>query len=314
MYFSTISIYSMGRAQSALQIGARLSKALSLGVSISCALISLSLSYHADASDFRVDAGYLYDSNVTRAQDPADKLSDHSYSVNLSKPVALPVSTHTRVLLSANLGGEKFANYNGLTHTTGGVQGMFQYRPSAQFYAPTLSVFARGYADHYQSNLRSGSRNSEGISMRQPVTDRIQLFGAWARNQRNAYSSVFCTEDHSLRLNLDYAATPGSTIYLTGERRHGDTVSTGVPTLALIDLAKALVQDNAYPGGQLYSYRFIATTMVTTLGYNIGISTQSALDISWLRAKSTADYIPSSAVSAPSYVTNQFSIVYLLRL
>ena len=263
--------------------------------------------------DIRADAGFMFDSNVTRANTPADKHADRSYSVNLSKPFIRPVSDHTRALLTGFLGAEKFVTYSGLSRAIGGAQGELQYRSSAEFTAPTLAVFARIVGEQYQSKLRDGYRYSLGVSIRQPVTDRIQLFGAVAHNQRYANSAVFDIKDDSARLNLDYALGPKGTLYLGGEYRSGDIVSTGQPTLAFISIAKVFAEDDAYPGGLLYSYRFDGKTVLATLGYNHGFSSRHSLDISWRRIKSTSDWQPSYSTSEASYVANQYSIVYLVN-
>lgn len=263
--------------------------------------------------NIRGDAGFMFDDNVTRAKDSADKRSDHSYSANLSTPFVYPLTEHTRARLTVLLGGEKFARYSGLSRAYAGATGEYQYRSYAEFSAPTFAVFARAFAEQYQSRLRDGWHYSAGVSMLQPVTDRIQLFGALAHNQRKGRSAVFDTIDNAARLNLDYSATRSGTLYLTGEYRRGDIVSTGQPSLELIDIAKVFAQDDAYPGGQLYSYRFDAATVITTLGYNIGFSSRHSLDISWRRIKSTSDWQPAYSASAASYVANQYSIVYLVN-
>jgi hypothetical protein len=263
--------------------------------------------------DIRVDAGFMFDDNVTRAKESSDIRSDHAYSADLSKVFIFPGTEHTRTLLTGLLGGEKFVHYSGLSHAFGGVQGEFQYRSSAGFDAPTFAVFARAFAEQYESQLRDGSRYSAGVSMRQPVTDRIQLFGALAHDERKGYSDVFDTKDNAFRLNLDYTVTRSGTLYLTGEYRRGDIVADGQPALELIDIAKVFAADDAFPGEQLYCYRFDGTTAIATLGYNIGFSSRHSLDISWRRIESTPDQRPSYATSPSSYVANQYSIVYLVN-
>ena len=262
--------------------------------------------------DIQIDAGYVFDDNVTRGKDSAEKLSDRSYSVNLNKTWVFPITEHTRTLLTGSLGGEKFQNYNGLSRVSGGVQGQFQYRGSAEFSAATYAVFARAFADYYESDLRGGQRYSAGISVAQPLTDRIRLFGALTHNERNAASDVFNIRDNSARLNADYALSPAGTVYLGGEVRRGDAVSTGRASLASLDVARASGRDDAFPG-QLFSYRFDARTVLTTLGYNLGFGPRDSLDFSWRRIEATPVLRVSFDTSAQSYISNQYSIVYLLR-
>jgi hypothetical protein len=263
--------------------------------------------------NIRADAGFMSDDNVTRAKDSTDQLSDRSYSANLSKPLIFPLSEHTRARATALVGAERFINYKGLSRAVGGVTGEYQYRSSSEFASPILSLFARIFGEQYESRLRDGWHYSAGISILQPVTDRIQLFGALSHNQRRATSEVFDTIDNSVRANLDYVVTRRSTLYLGADYHRGDVVSAGQPSLQLFDIAKVFAQDDAFPGKQLYSYRFDGTSLLTTLGYNIGFGVSQAIDISWRRIRSRADFVPSYATSATSYVANQYSIVYLVN-
>ena len=152
--------------------------------------------------------------------------------------------------------------------------------------------------------------------MRKPVTDHISLFGALAHNERSARSSVFTGRDNSARLNVDYALTPTSTFYVTGEFRRGDTVSDGVSngpnSLANLDIAKVIVQDDVFTNPQLIAYRIEARTVLATIGYNLPFGPRDSIDFSLKRVQSTSVEAPSFTGKA-RYVTDQFSLVYLLR-
>ena len=274
----------------------------------------------------RVEAGYTWDDNLTRARDAADQLSDHIYSLNVSKGTIIPVTSHTRVVVTGFLNGEKLRTYTGLDRYSGGVQGEFQYRTSGEFDAPTFGIFGRTSLDDYNSQLRTGYRYSLGVTARQSLTDRIDVFGALARNVRDARSDVFDAKDYAARFNLDYSLGRAGALYLGGEYRRGDTVSTGRQSQDNAAIAKVSVQDNAYGSDQRFAYRFEARTVLTTLGYNRPLGPRDSIDFSWRRARSTPTSGPNSAAagiygaagssgtaSTSSYTANQFSIVYLMR-
>jgi hypothetical protein len=270
-------------------------------------------SAYATSYDTQTDAGYMFDDNVTRAKDGGARLVDHSFSANLSQPIIFPVADHARVLLTGSLGAEMFDRYKGLSRLTGTVHGEFQYRSSAEFGAPTMALFARVTAEQYQSNLRDGIRYSAGISMRQVVTDRIRLFGAVAHNERNGKSVVFDNKDNSVRLNLDYSLGTAGTIYLGGEHRRGD-FAISVAELWSTYNSNAYTLDDAFPGRLVYSFRFDGTTVLSTLGYNLGMGPRDSIDFSWRRARSSVNYVtPSWSNATLSYVTNQYSAAYLKR-
>jgi uncharacterized protein YhjY with autotransporter beta-barrel domain len=259
----------------------------------------------------RVDAGYMYDRNVSRGRDSAEKLSDQSYSLDLSKGWIFPVTSNTRAVLAVSGGAEKFHSYEGLSRLFGGVLGEFQYRTSGDYSAPTFAVFARATGEQFESYLRDGYRYAIGVSARKPLTDRITLFGAITHNERVAQSAVFTGRDNSVRFNVDYAATPTSTLYLTGEYRRGDTVSSGLPSLASVNIAKVLARDDAFNDG-LFAYRLEAQTVLATVGYNMPFGPRDSLDFSYRRVQSTSVESPAP-YGRSRYSTDQLSLSYLLR-
>jgi outer membrane autotransporter protein len=267
-----------------------------------------------------VEAGYTWDNNLTRAIDAADKLSDHIYSLNVSKGTIFPVSSDTRMVFTGFLNAEKLHTYTGLDRVSGGIQGEFQYRTSGAFAAPTFGIFGRMTLDDYASQLRSGRRYSFGVSARESLTDRIDAFVALAGNVRDARSDVFDARDRGARFNLDYSLGQDGALYFGGEVRRGDSVSSGRTPLAN---AKFSVQDDAYGSEPLFAYRYDARTVLWTLGYNWPVGPRDSFDCSWRRAQSTptqqagpggAYGAGSSATASTSrYAANQFSVAYLMR-
>lgn len=264
------------------------------------------------ASPDQADAGYMFDDNVTRAQEGGNKLTDQSLSVNLSRPATFPISDHTRALLTGTLGAEKYLHYDGLSRITGSIQGEFQYRSSAEFGTPVLALFARISADEFQSDQRDGFRYSTGISLRKTMTDRIRIFGAVAHNERHGNNAVFDNKDDSARINLDYQIKASGTLYLGGEYRKGDMVISA-PYWNVY--GSAYTPDDVFWDWQLYNYRLDGNTTLYKLGYNLALGPRSSIDFSWNRAQSTTSYVllPSWNKVSVSYTTNQYSLVYLVR-
>lgn len=266
----------------------------------------------AKPRSIQFDFGYMFDDNVTRAKDRRDKLSDRAYSANVGKGFVFTLSDHLRANVTYSLGGEKFTRYRGLNRAMAGVQGQLQYRRSGEFSAPTFTAFGEVTGDYFESVLRRGYRYVAGVSLRQSLTDRIAWFAALSHAERQGRSAVFDNRHHAFRLNVDYALTRDDTLYATGEYRRGQTFSTGHPSLENLDVAEVFVLDDAYPGGQLFTYRFDANTVISTLGYNMGFGPRHSLDFSWRRAQSTPRG-KSSVFPASSYVADQYSVVYLIR-
>jgi uncharacterized protein with beta-barrel porin domain len=266
-----------------------------------------------DDGAWQIDAGSTWDDNITRAKAGSDVRADSIYNINASRSATVYRAGNSRVILTGVAGGERFHSTNGLSNVSLTGEAVYQYRASSDFDTPTYGIFGRVTALKHQSNLRDGARYAIGMTAMQPFTDRLTGFVALSHNRRSANSTVFTTADSSLRANLDLALRSGATLYVTGEYRDGDIVSTGRSSLENITIAKVLVQDDAYTGGQFFSYRFGGTTLLTTVGYNVGLGPRDSIDIAWRRVESTPTVRPSWATSPNSYITNQVSASYLMR-
>ncbi|MGZ5818236.1 MAG: autotransporter domain-containing protein, partial [Burkholderiaceae bacterium] len=256
--------------------------------------------------------GYTFDDNINRSSDAVDKMSDSSYNLDLNKSWLVPLTDHTRLVIGSSLGGEKFHTYTGLDHMYLGGQVEYQYRASGDFGTPIWGIFTNATGDAFSSTLRDGYRYSVGLSLRKPLTDRINMFSSLARNERHGKSAVFDTKDNSFKFNLDYAVTDNNTLYLNTEHRRGDLISSGSHTLQNIDIAKVFALDDVYTRNDFYSYRFNGTTTLIVLGYNVPFGPKDSIDISWQRVRSAASKSPSVATwPSRHYFDNQLSVVYL---
>jgi hypothetical protein len=255
----------------------------------------------------RTEIGYTRDDNINRARDAREKLSDDLYSVNVAKSATFPLTDHTRMVVTGFMNAEKLRRFKGLDRIALGVQGEFQYRTSAEFFAPTFGIFGRALLDEYRSELRSGQRYSVGVNLRQSLSDRINWFAALAVNARNAESAVFDAREYAARFNLDYSLGRDGALYLGGEYRRGDAVTSAPDSPAYDAIAKVDAPDDAYRARGLVAYRYEAKTVLWTLGYNLRLGPSDSIDFSWRQAEST----PTRG--ALRYYANQYSIAYLIR-
>ncbi len=298
-----------------------------IGIRVSALLVLLSTT-HASAAEgpsdeapiatrrpeIQLELGYTHDTNVTRARVASDILHDNIFAAQASTDHVLPINANSRVTLTGVVGADGFARYSGLGRIFGEAQASIDYRASGEFDAATFGAFIRLAGDRYESRLRRGYRYTFGATVQRALTDRINVFGAIAREERRAESAVFEGRNYSARLNLDYALHEHGTLYVGGDYRHGDTVSSGRASLENIDTAKVLVQDNAFRSSEFFSYRFNADTLVSTLGYNHGLGPKASIDLAWRHAVSRPKQSLSFATTVPErYVSNQILLNYALR-
>lgn len=264
--------------------------------------------------DLRVETAVTADNNVSRSRGAGNRLSDVSYGINIGKSHIIPLSEHTRLSLLGSVGAERFIRYTGLSKVFAGVNAEFQYRPSAEFDAPTFGVFGRGTAEQYESSLRDGYRYSVGARVLQPLATKLDLFAAVAYNVRDGKSRVFDNKEYSARVNFDYSLAAKGTLYGGGEIRRGDIVSTARPAPRFLDVAEAVIRDDAFTDTVRQAYRLRATTLIATVGYNLALQTDHSLDFSlqWVRSSSLArPSFPGADVIR--YYGAQAGIAYLVR-
>jgi uncharacterized protein YhjY with autotransporter beta-barrel domain len=261
-----------------------------------------------------VDFSYSYDDNVNRARESSEKRWDNVFGMSANVSRNWPLGTNLRVQTTALASGEKFDRHNGLGRFSGGAQAELQYRASGAFDATTYSLVGRALYEQYESYYRTGPRYFLGFNARRALTDRIELFGELGANVRRGNSEVFNWKDYAAKLNIDYALGRKGTLYLAGEYRRGDTVSTGRPSLASVGVADVFVVDDAYEGLGFISYRFDASTVIGTLGVNWPLGGRDSIDLSWRYVRATPRRNPTFDFSGPkSYIDNQYSLVYLMR-
>lgn len=271
---------------------------------------------HADKPlGLGIEVNITADDNVTRGYGNGNILSDKFLGVNVSQSFHYPVSTHTRLALLGFAGVNGYFEYTGLTHYLIGLQGEFQYRTSGSFYAPTFAFGLRSAAEEYQSEVRDSFRSSVWLSLRKPITDKLQVFGALAYNRRDGKSEVFDNSDVSLRASTDFSVSRRDTVYLGLEYRDGDIVSTGMPSTAYTDIAEAIVPDDAFDDTTRYAYKIDGSTWLLNFGYNHAFSARQALDISWRLVNATPDGVSGASYAAGRihYTVNQFSVAYMVR-
>lgn len=259
-----------------------------------------------------VDGGYAYEDNVSRSRDKPNRLWDHIFSASGTLTRTWVFGQNIRAQATGLLSGEKFDRWKGLGRVSPGVQAEFQYRASGTFDAPTYALVGRAFYDEFESSHRTGPRYFAGANVRRAVTDRIELFGEVGGNYRYGRSEVFRGHDFAVKVNADYALTRKSTLYLTGEFRQGDSVSSGPPSLAA-GVAEVLVPDDAFESAGYIAYRVDTRTYLGTLGLNVPLGARDSIDLSWRRSEGRARRSLGFDGGMLRYVDNLYSLVYLIR-
>lgn len=251
---------------------------------------------------------YTTDNNVTRAQNDADIRADRVLGVGVGLGLTQPIGSNSRVRSRVFVRGEAFAENTMLSNAAAGADANFQYRTSGHLLAPTFGAFIRLSVAEFRSDIRNSTFYTGGLSFSRNLTDRVVTTVIVSGTLRDSDSLVFDTREGSALLNIDYQLRGGSAWYLSYNFLGGDTVSTGAPTLQIVDAAKAIVPDDAFGGvaANQFAYRIHAHTQVVTLGFNLPIATHHALDLS-------ARYAHADANNNLTYDRTLYSFAYLAQ-
>ena len=267
----------------------------------------------AAAADLRhsLEAGWHHDDNVGRALGTAAPIADHSLRVALGSRWRADLHPHLRLVLAAGLSGEKFQHVEGLDRVGVDATATLRYRADAGYRTPTWSVFVRAARDDYASALRDGTRWVAGASVRQPITDRLEVALGLQTTRREARSGVFDGADRALRLDLDWMPADHHALRLGTEARRGDLVSTGAPRQWVGGVRGEWVRDDALSGDRpLWAYRFRGDTVIASAGWNWNFTPGQSFDLAVSRARSRAESAPASG--GAGYIATRVDLAWLL--
>ena len=257
-------------------------------------------------------ASLLYDSNVTRTD--ADGLSDESLQLAVGDGLVVPLTPYLQSVFSATGSLEQFDHWVGLSHADVAGDASIQYRPSAAFYAPTLTLSQKLSGSAYRVGLRSGFSSATSLSVSEALNDRFTAFLAITHAERRAENSAFDGHFDGARVHLDYQASAATTLYATLEHRYGDSTTSSSPDPDDKALALARTPDAAFGDTGRISYRFKASSELATIGINHSLSAERSIDFSWRRATvEPARALGYFGATQAKYVDDQFSVSLLVR-
>lgn len=259
-----------------------------------------------------VSAFAVYDDNVTHTD--SNILSDQSYGLSVTDGLAVPFTPYLRLLLDATASLERYDQWVGLSHADLGGRAALQYRPSASFYAPTVALSGRITGLDYETSLRSGQRTVAELSVLQPITDQVSLYGAVSHEERRAENSTFDGHSDAARLHIDDALSEDTTAYLALEHRYGDALSTSMPDPNNRALALARTPDPAFGATGRITYRLKGATNFATIGVNRAIAARQSIDFSWRQATlKPARSLGYFGATEAKYTDNQVALSYLVQ-
>jgi hypothetical protein len=107
---------------------------------------------------FEVDAGALYDNNLTRAQAPADVRADSAVIVSAAIGSFSAFTGNNSITLTAELRAEAYWRFHGLNVVGMGGSATYRHKFGVGLDAPWIIGAATTSYDDYQGDVRTGAR------------------------------------------------------------------------------------------------------------------------------------------------------------
>lgn len=254
-----------------------------------CALLLLAPGAAAEPDSLLdVEAGGLYDSNLTRAQMPADIRADGAATLAASAGWFIAPSGNDGLTATLDARGEAYYRFHGLDLIGLGGTLAYRHKFGLGYAAPWLTLAGSAAYDAYQQNLRTGARWAAWAELGQRFDERCEvaiggvLERRYARNGESVVpgipGTVFNLQGESAYLRGGCSATEALFLGAKVSVRRGDVESTTRPNAEIFEASSAIAADPTF-GSDFFAYRLRGTTGTVTLTGSWALDQRSSLNL-----------------------------------
>jgi hypothetical protein len=253
-----------------------------------CALIVACGSSAATAAwQFDVDAGFLYDSNLTRAYAPADIRADGAFTLDGAAGSFWALSGADGLTLTADARTEAYHRFHGLNLFGIGASAAFKHKFGLGYAAPWIALTVSGAHDDYRGDIRDSNRLEVRAELGQRfTTDFDAAVGAsyerrYARNDEPVVpgisGKVFDLRGESVYARAGYAITDRLQLGAELSVRRGDVVATTRRDFEIFVVSDAIAADPTF-GPDFFAYRLRGTTDTAKVSASWALDDRSSLN------------------------------------
>jgi hypothetical protein len=235
-----------------------------------------------------VEAGLLYDDNVPRAELSSDRKGDTAFQVSGKAGKSFfPIEAGT-LSFSANVRAQAFARFDDLNSLSPGARASYRHKLGLGASAPWVSLGIGGAWEKFQGDVRDAATLDLAFEVGSRLRERWDLRAGLRHERRYGETSdVFDQSGSSVSVHAGYEVADWLLLFLGGEYRKGDVVSSSLPNPRVLEAAAARVSDPAFGAG-VVSYRLDARTYTLTAGGNVAFTDRCSLDVSYERQETRA--------------------------
>jgi hypothetical protein len=234
------------------------------------------------------EAGFLHDSNLSRAQRPEDRVSDSALTARAALGRTFAAGEDSDVSLAADAHITAYDKSNGASFGALGVNGGWRRKLGLGLEAPWIAADASLSYENAREDIRDGTRGVASISAGRRFGRALEAslgFSYDKRVQREDYPTVpgyggkpFSLQGRSLFGRVDYALGERLAAVASAAQRSGDVVSSTRRNFAIFTASNAIALDPAF-GDDFIAYRLSgARTRSLTGGLSWELARRASLD------------------------------------
>jgi len=263
-----------------------------------CALVVACGSSASNASwQFDVDAGFLYDSNLTRAYAPADIRADGAFTLAGAAGSFWALSGADGLTLTADARAEAYHRFHGLNLLGIGATAAYKHKFGLGYAAPWIALTVAGGHDDYHGDIRDGNRLEVRAELGQRFTPEFDAaFGGryerrYARNDEPVVpgisGKVFDLRGESVYARAGYAITDRLLLGAELAVRRGDVVATTRRDFEIFVVSDAIAADPTF-GPDFFAYRLRGTTDTAKVSASWALDDRSSLNFIYAHERTDA--------------------------
>lgn len=262
-----------------------------------------------------VDAGFFYDSNLTRAYAPADIRADGAFTLDATAGWFSALSGADGLTLSADARSEVYHRFHGLNFIGIGATANYRHKFGLGYAAPWISLGISGAYENYREKIRDGARLEAVAELGKRFTPEFDASFGGTLERRYAGNDepvvpgisgkVFALRGASLFARAAYAASDRLLVAAKLKVRRGDVVATTRPDFDIFTVSDAIAADPTF-GPDFFAYRLRGTTDTANVSASWALDERSSLNLLYGDER-------TDAAGGIYYRSHSVSLVYAWR-
>ena len=246
---------------------------------------------------YDVQAGGLYDDNLTRAQRAADVRADGAATLAAAAGWFYAPSGTDGITLSLEANSEAYARFTGLNLIAVGGSAGYRHKFGLGGDVPWASITVSAARDDFRGDIRDGDRLEVRLEVGKRWSENFDASVGIAADRRFASNDrpvvpgisgkVFDLRGQSVFARAAYDLTDRLQVSARVSSRRGDVVSTTRQNLEIFLASDAIAADPTF-GSDFYAYRLRGTTTTANATLSWALSDHSSLNLSYAVARTAA--------------------------